>query len=562
MGGRISRLVAVVAIVLVWAVAFFSLNQLSNTEATSFNPTSSLEIDDTGAGANPAHTTDLVIPAPDANFATSGAGFISFFPNDWCFATHLKDCSATSGPTPTGTHPQSGGVPTGTVVGTLESSTTLAIQSVPPGTSINNTCNGNFVVAFTFLDAVTNDSSGSNVINTGTGEDIFLPLSQETGTTGLPKHVTAYPGYLNTLFDPDGPGGDPTVEPLARYSGDTIVAGTTVILQFLIFAPGDLQNFEGQPFQSMTSARGYPTVTVLQDPQQANNGTIGDFCTSLSTETIILGISTANNTPCGECGANDPMIDGGSVLHKNGTLSQGIGDTGTFLYRATTQAQRDVDNDGHENAMDTCPFTTNTDGDPRTTNGPDNDALDSACDPASMTENRDQDDDGWANRIDDCPLVSQADNAHGINDVPPGTLGGVPDGGPPSDGIGEACEASTADETISNGHYHEENIKDFVCNGGTDSDGDGWCDDREDAGGTGSGENKACANDSTPNNETVDGLATDFNDDQLVNTGDRALIVNAIINTPTAARFDLNGNGGVDNKDRAAVVISIGFDCS
>ena len=165
----------------------------------------------------------------------------------------------------------------------------------------------------------------------------------------------------------------------------------------------------------------------------------------------------------------------------------------------------------------------------------------------------DIDQDGWSNRIDDCPLVS---NVTGGQDVPPGTA--VSDGGPPSDGIGAACDLSP---TTSDGHFHEagSEILDFACNSGTDGDGDGWCFDKENSVGT--GDNKDCANDDTDDNEADDGVPVDFNDDGAVNVQDRSRIVSQILSGVFSTRFDLNNDGFITNLDRFAVVISQGFTC-
>ncbi len=537
------RSLKIAALIVVAAAVFYSLNQLSDTEASTFTPTSGIDIDVTTADTgNPDIEISLDVPGGDANFAGSGAAFISFLPGGWCIASHTADCSGTPA-----------AVPVGTIVGQNNAISQLALQSA--GT--NSTCNQEFPVEFIFLEGTTN-AAENGTISTSGATNVFLPLAEEDGTTGLPLHATKWPSFLTDLMDPDGPGGAPTLEPIARYTGDTLVSTSDVILQLLVYNPGDLQAFPGQPWQSFTAALGYPVVTVLQNPLDANNTSIADFCSPLLSLNTLLGTSDPNTAQCRRC-ANNASVAGGAVIHENGPgtgFGSGLGDTGTYLYQALVQSGRDADNDTYESALDTCPVNANADGDPRTNNGADNDGLDSACDPDDTTLNKDEDGDGWFNRLDNCPLVSNT--TQDDQDIAIGTS--VPDGGPPEDSIGVACDAAP---TVPNGHYHQLTIKDFACNGAADTDGDGWCDAKETAMGT--NPNVACNSDTTKNNE-ADAMPTDFDDDRKTNVDDRLLMVNQVLAFQANAanydaRFDLDADGGNDVGDRAAIVFSNGFSC-
>ena len=67
---------------------------------------------------------------------------------------------------------------------------------------------------------------------------------------------------------------------------------------------------------------------------------------------------------------------------------------GEYTFTMYSVSQGDADGDGIENDLDTCPFDVN-EGDPRVAGDgdPDNDGLDSACDPEPEVANTDADDD-------------------------------------------------------------------------------------------------------------------------------------------------------------------------
>lgn len=551
MSGKLRRLLTAIAVIGISAVLFLALNQLSNTDATTYTLSSELTLSDSREFENPDFTTTLVLPIGDSNFAGSGAAAVTFASGGWCVADHDSDCDTVDGDNlPTGS-----AVPVGTIVGESLNTVKLALQSVSG--SFNGTCNQNFPVPFTFLEGIPDDRDGT--ISTSGTTDIFFPLSEDSDNDGIANHVELWPSYLSTLLDPDDDVGDNPVFPIARYTADTVVSNTTVILQLLVFSPGALTAFPGQPWQSFSIALGYPTLTVLQDPQQSNNSDIADFCTPLVNATTILGTTLANSEAagadkCNECAVFANVV-GGATLHKNASATSGLGESGTHLARTISQSERDTDSDGFENTFDSCRDVANADGDPRTNNGTDDDGLDSACDPnsnATTGKNLDQDGDGWANRLDNCPLDSNA--SQDDSDIAQGNP--VADGGPPEDGIGVACDSGgtfSLSPTVPDGHYHQVTVKSFACNSaaGIDDDGDGWCKVIEDSVGTSDSDD--CGTDALP---------VDFNDDGAVNNTDRGAIVSAFLGNDTSGRFDLNADTDLTNVDRAILVIAIGFTCT
>ena len=386
---------------------------------------------------------------------------------------------------------------------------------------------------------------------------------QDPDGNGLYNGIDHYPNYLITSLEPAGAGPATAVLPRLRTWGVTSVAGTSVILQFLTFNKGALVALTGLPYTTMTATKGYPTESVLQDPDpyQAGLGQISDFCTALSSTATTLGTSLpglGGATGGSKMGRN-PVP--GLAVTGDGTNASlgGIGNTGTHFERQLDRSYRDADSDGIENEFDTCPNTANIDGDPRTTNGPDSDGLDSACDPGPNTTNYDQDGDGWANRIDNCPLVANATPGSVQKDTDNPIWFKPADGGPPTDGIGDACDLNP---TVSDGHIHTVENKVGICVGGSAAAGDndindagaqapdGWCNARETFLGTNPLDN--CGG------STLDPLAwpPDFNGDRYVNTTDKTKMALAIkaytANNVTGynKRFDLDANGAINSIDK------------
>ena len=341
------------------------------------------------------------------------------------------------------------------------------------------------------------------------------------------------------------------IAPHARYTGSITVSGTAVVLEFLVFAPGALGAFYGSPDKAgkalydpgmypngladFTNPKlGWASLTVLQDPTaETAPSAIEDFCTQLDSYTLLWG--TSRDNPCtpapGSCvnddspcipaapgcgnngGINNPIAidsDGDSTgacsgtdeaqcnRYTNGTTTNGVQGTGTHLYLGVATTQRDADNDGNENAVDTCAWRVNTGSDFRvnTTGGvaetPSGDKIDPVCDPAPLAGNDNSDGDfqpagtkgPWRAGQDNCPLAANATQTESELFTPMSTA--APQGGPRTDSIGDACEgvvdanynpSGLGSTTVANGHYHTffRMVPKCIGAGGSDTDVDGWC---------------------------------------------------------------------------------------
>ncbi len=134
---------------------------------------------------------------------------------------------------------------------------------------------------------------------------------------------------------------------------------------------------------------------------------ITDFCTPLATTTVVFGLSE-DNPDTGD-------DEAGYEVRRNPAWG------GTYTFRCYAESMRDADGDGYENYLDTCPFDANVDPSPKEVGGhPDQDGIDSACDPdptvpcwegVSFIWSRDCDRDNFYNRGDNCPLVGNRDQA-------------------------------------------------------------------------------------------------------------------------------------------------------
>jgi hypothetical protein len=298
-------------------------------------------------------------------------------------------------------------IPDGTDVGTLDAAATLGL--------LNGPCNPFPTIKFDLVDASVN-----------TGDTItFDEQFQKEG--GIYKGALHYPDFLNTLF--------PGITPRARAFGAANVSGISVSLSFVVFDPGDLPGY--------SASWGYASASVLDDPTGAlAPGAISDNCTPLSTETTFLGMA-------------------GDVPYRINPCAPG-----KYTFRNYAASSPDADNDGFENAFDTCPYNVNK-GDARMPNtagggdgaiecgalgseqGTTTDAIDCACDPDPTFPNfsdppdslnecwpgspgsivSDCDGDGYDNRQDNCPLVAN------------GTLAGPNDqADQDNDGIGDECD--------------------------------------------------------------------------------------------------------------------------
>lgn len=451
MPGRRIICMAAVAVFAVVAGVLVS----GSSHATTYRPVAGAPtLSDTGLGAH----ADIAIPfhlnSPDSNFG----GFV----------ISLTSPEFVQSPTTIGK-----------TVGYLTSSATLGL--------LNQGCFNNVTVNFRLYSASTDNSAGNTSGPFGTADTPVLNFTQDDGdinndgtvdnparaNNGIPDGAEWYPVFLNGVFS--------NKTPTVRYFGWQTVPGTPtrVIIQIIMFAPGDLFNIPSIPSSGLlTAAQGSPSAVILNDPTTAPPQAIEDFCSPLDTTTTLCGqTDSAPDNPQ----AVIPDCDVGVGSEVRGT-NPGV--PGTYLLKTASISQRDADMDGIENWLDPCPLAADVGWDPRVppavnqAAGFDNDAdnLSNACDPTLNTLNLDQDGDTWYNRVDLCPLVfnpatSPPNTGQNDSDI---LLGGsVPDGGPPMDYIGPECDPNP---TSPNGHYHGALTVGRMCLGGTDDDADGVCD--------------------------------------------------------------------------------------
>ena len=333
-----------------------------------------------GTGIGP----DCKIRTADDNFKQSNFGaVISFTPTEW------------------GVYKDSDGlVPIGTEVGSLSSRARLGL--------LNNPCTIELGVDFTLVNATTKTTDVIDALPPGS-KDRLSPLAVMDG--GVMAGAKKWPSYLTTQFVERN--GADLSKLRARLFGvnTTAVTGLTVVLNFMIFEPGSRVSDE----VNLDPRLGYPSVTVLNDPTAtaSDEDPLSDFCAPLATKTITLGTA------------------GGVTYRKNPGA-------GTYNFLTFSASQPDAENDGIENSLDPCPYTDDSNWDPRgaNTQNPgdrDGDGIPDSCDPfpdAPSTHSAgtgiaraDEDGDGWQNRGDNCSIVSNADQLDDDND-----------------GIGNACD--------------------------------------------------------------------------------------------------------------------------
>ena len=386
----------------------------------SFNPTATLCVEDattapecdgdTSAGATPDARSTFGILPPDSNFG----GVVNGVP-----AAFVAESDT-------------GITPIGAVVAKLTSVATLGL--------LGNPCSNQIDVAFTMMAGSVNPADTISPKPSGQS-DILEPLALDANSNGVPDGADKYPVYLNELF--------PGATPVARAIGFTIPAGTNdwVVLNFVVFEPGS--TLDDIP---VDTSLGYPSAVVLQDPTQPPaQSVISDFCSKLLSTTITFGLTRDN--PCTPapgpqgCPAQPPInspftltpdpdgCDGDNneascVIRKNPAA-------GTYTFTTFARSQRDADDDGIENSLDTCALDPTPNWDPRgfdTTADPDSDGL-TVCDPNPNTPSvntpqgcpsgltgRDEDQDCYSNRQDNCPI-----DANDQTDTD-------------EDGIGDACD--------------------------------------------------------------------------------------------------------------------------
>jgi hypothetical protein len=324
---------------------------------------------------------------------------------------------------------------------------------------------------------------------------------------GLPAAVNMYPSYLNTMFDPDlatyGPdllpgtiddvnGPAPPVQPLQRLHAGVLFVGAAVEINLVTFAPGALAAVfpAPHPYADLTADMGYTTIVVVDDPTQPAAPTaITDNCTD--DFTVITTFGEAHFNPCnlgfpppspGPCDTpaeiNDPPV--GPVTFQDRARTPPM--AGTYLYLTYSHTFRDADEDGLENPLDTCAgLATGPTFDPRFfgLDDPEPDMLPGGgpaggCDPAPAVDFPPGNTDGdiapngalWLNAGDNCPLApnaAQTDAELTMDVYAAFAANPAPQGGPKSDGIGDACDLDV--------------VAEVACADALDSDFDGLVND-------------------------------------------------------------------------------------
>jgi len=352
----------------------------SNAQAGQFNPTLTQTVEDNAPEVSSNFSTELRIEQGNVNFG----GLVAFVPPELGIITGDK-------------------VPVGGVVGSLNAQATLGL--------INGACNTSLPVDFTFLNASINRE---HRVSFNDLDDLSVGLrggfgirdfAEDKNGDTLLDAIDFWPDFIERII------GD--IQPIRRSAAVTPVAGTPVLLQFLIFPPGtkfDLPNTQLEELLPNDAALGYPTFVLLQsagDPDaEPEPGVISDFCTPLVSKNNTLGISEDNDLTEDEVEESVPLF----VNPQNGK----------YTFSIFTVGLRDGDGDTYENFLDTCPYVANA-GDPRITGGGDGDldGLDTACDPnddyLNAGTNTDEDADGYQNRQDNCPNDpngQELDNQH------------------------------------------------------------------------------------------------------------------------------------------------------
>ncbi len=252
-------------------------------------------------------------------------------------------------------------IPLGETVGTLRWLTTLGI--------VNGPCRDVFTLEFTMQNASADPSDTIEFVD-DTG-NLIADVDEDKDGSGLADVIEKYPDQLTDLFAGRAP--------VRRAVGIANVARTSLIVQSLVFPP--VESAAAQTlfilFQDFANVR----TSVGRTP-------FTDQCTSFSLALTELGISGS-----------------GEVLIKNPPA-------GTYTFALTALGLRDADDDGIENALDTCPFDVNVGGARLTGDGDaDQDGLDAACDPNDFAFDSDQDGDEHLNRGDLCPLSANPDRS-------------------------------------------------------------------------------------------------------------------------------------------------------
>ena len=230
------------------------------------------------------------------------------------------------------TVPPGGEVAIGGLAGQLTSRAQLGI--------LGNTCSTVINVSFSLMNASVN--TGDTIDQKPAGQpDSMEPLALDANQNNIPDGADKYPSYLNRLFG--------NAQPRARLFGTTNIQGNWIVLNFAFFEPGTRLVNPSLGEITFDPALGYPSVTVLQNPDPdvlPTAGAITDFCSPLSSTTVTLGQTLDNPcTPTAVSGANCP------------NLGDPIADRGYPLFPC--EVQNVIDEDADAKINDGCPQVNN-----------------------------------------------------------------------------------------------------------------------------------------------------------------------------------------------------------
>jgi hypothetical protein len=293
-------------------------------------------------------------------------------------------------------------------------------------------------------------------------------------STNIP--MQNYPSYLLDYLDPDfipGVSDGPLnpIVPTAVYGGLTKVV-TDWWPVYVIQMPSGAMDVFRPPLGYLGGLdAGQTELTVSWDPTVSSVDPYGissitDWCTPSSSTTMLLG------------------VDQSMIYERVQNPIAG----GTVIWREYDTSLRDLDEDGYENYLDTCPKIANL-GNPRIVAGAgngDNDAdgIDNACDTVNNPGVTDQDGDGYYNRQDNCPQNANAGAAQVDGEFIAAATPNA-DLGPRSDEMGDICDTGmvtvgsqtiTLSPTVANGKFITSMRIHKKCIAGVDGDTDGICD--------------------------------------------------------------------------------------